>query len=77
MIPGTYAEWQACIVKKCGLQLTIPFLSERIQCLSDDTQPYTKDFIRCYGERHRQQVLLWLIKALEEKTTINTHNYDN
>lgn len=63
MIPQTYADWRRCIEVDCGLTLTPSFIAERIEELSDPRRERTAQFVRRYGDAHRQQVLGWFRQA--------------
>lgn len=63
MIPQTYADWRRCIEVDCGLTLTPQFIAERIDELSDPSRERTAQFVRVYGDAHRQRVLGWFQQA--------------
>lgn len=63
MIPQTYDEWRHCIEVDCGLRLTPGFIAERIAELSDADHERTRQYVRLYGEAHRQRVLEWFERA--------------
>ena len=66
MTPKTYSEWHECITVKCKIRLTVDFALERLKALENYQDPQTKRFCEIYGETHRQQVVSWMQKALEE-----------
>jgi len=63
MIPQTYTDWRRCIEVDCGLALTPQFITERINELADPGRERTAQFIRLYGDAHRQRVLGWFRQA--------------
>jgi hypothetical protein len=63
MIPKTFEEWRHCIEIDCGLKLTPEFIAERIAELSDVNHERTRQYVRLYGEAHRQRVLEWFERA--------------
>lgn len=65
IIPQTYEQWRHCIVVECGLELTPAFISERISALQNDSEHYTQQFVKLYGQEHRHKVLGWFIEAQE------------
>lgn len=63
MIPRTYDEWRHCIEVDCGLQLTPAFIAERIAELANTEHERTRQYVRLYGEAHRQRVIEWFEQA--------------
>ncbi|MBX2921897.1 MAG: hypothetical protein KF746_06880 [Chitinophagaceae bacterium] len=76
MVPENFPDWKDCITRRCGLHLSSTFIAERIRSLSDDTNRHTIEFVKCYGEQYRQQVIGWFTCALQEKHAVNNSNYD-
>ena len=64
-IPRDYAQWRHCIEVDCGLVLTPAFIRERRMELANLAHFRTRQFVDCYGERHRQRVLAWFEQASE------------
>jgi hypothetical protein len=64
MIPQTYEEWRHCIEVDCGLSLTPAFIAERLAELSQPDHERTRQYVRLYGEPHRQRVIGWFEQAL-------------
>lgn len=65
IIPQNYEEWRHCIVVECGLELTPSFIEERISSLQNNSEHYTQQFVRLYGQQHHQKVLSWFMQARE------------
>ncbi|WP_295843840.1 hypothetical protein ACM9XD_16410 [Xanthomonas sacchari] len=63
IIPDSYAAWRHCIEVDCGLRLEPAYIAQRIAALNDLTDHHTQQFVRCWGEPHRQQVLQWFAQA--------------
>lgn len=59
IIPQNFNEWQSCIVKDCGIPLTVEFIDERLAALANLNNEHTRQFIKCYGEAHYQQTVKW------------------
>ncbi|MFT4063594.1 hypothetical protein [Paraburkholderia sp.] len=67
-IPQTFDTWQHCIEHECGIPLTPDFIRERLSVLGDTDHAETHRFVRLYGEAHRQRVLAWFSRALENSS---------
>lgn len=65
-IPSSYEAWKNCITVDCNIKLTAAFIRERIAALSDVNNAHTQTFSKLYGDAHRQAVLHWFKKALQE-----------
>lgn len=65
VIPNTYAEWRYCIEEKCGIPLTLDFVSSRIESLQCASSENTKKFCKLYGEDYWRQVIAWFEQARE------------
>lgn len=63
IIPHNYEAWHHCITVDCGLELTPEFIKERITSLQDDKDFRTQQFIKLYGQQHRENILNWLQQA--------------
>lgn len=63
MIPTTYADWRCCIEVDCGLDLTPAFIAGRLAELRDAGHERTAQFVRLYGDAHRQRVIGWFEHA--------------
>lgn len=63
IVPQSYEAWHHCITVECGLNLRPDFIKERIESLQDDKDFRTQQFIRLYGQPHRQAVLNWFKQA--------------
>lgn len=63
MIPETYDQWRHCIEVDCGITLTRAFIDERLRELATPSDFRTQQFIRLYGEAHRDRVLGWFRQA--------------
>lgn len=66
LIPDSYAAWRHCIEVECGLVLHLDYIAQRIAALQDAHDHHTQQFIRCWGEAHRRQVLDWFAQARAE-----------
>jgi hypothetical protein len=65
--PQTFEQWRNCIERDCGIELSKPFCSKRINVLSDSESAETKRFVQCHGQRHLAQVLLWFNQVNNER----------
>ena len=65
IIPQNYEEWRHCIVVECGLELTPGFIEQRISSLQNNSEYYTQQFVKLYGQHHHQKVLGWFMQARE------------
>ena len=63
IIPHNYETWHHCITVDCKIKLTPEFIQERITSLQDDKDFRTEQFIKLYGDQHRQAVLGWFHQA--------------
>jgi len=63
IIPQSYEEWRHCIVVDCGLELSSKFIEQRLSALQDNSEYYTQQFVRKYGQQHHQRVLGWFRQA--------------
>ncbi|MCE3004489.1 MAG: hypothetical protein ACK59M_09790 [Pseudomonadota bacterium] len=63
MIPATYESWRRCIEVDCGLVLEPAFIAARLAELRDADHERTAQFVRCYGDAHRQRVIGWFEQA--------------
>lgn len=66
-MPNTYPEWRNCIEKDCGIKLTPDFAKERLQSLSNQSDPHTASFIKCYGKEYHEQVQNWFKQYLVDQ----------
>lgn len=62
-IPHNFDTWHYCITVECGLELTTTFIQQRIADLENLNDFRTQQFISCYGETHRKNVLGWFKQA--------------
>ena len=65
-MPRDYAAWRHCIEVDCGLSLTTPWIEQRIAALQDASDHHTRRFVELWGAEHRERVLAWFRRALEE-----------
>jgi len=65
IIPDSYQAWRHCIEVECRLQLTPAYIQARIAALNNPHDFHTQQFVRCWGEEHRQQVLGWFQQAAQ------------
>lgn len=65
-VPTTYAAWRHCIEVDCGLTLSAAYIAERIAALNSTREHHTQQFIRRWGEAHRQRVIAWFHQAARE-----------
>lgn len=59
MIPQTFEQWQQCIEKDCGINLTKHFARERLAIYENAENDETKKFITLYGEHHLFNIIQW------------------
>jgi len=64
MIPQSYDQWRRCIEVDCGIPLTPDFIRARLAELVEPSDFRTVQFVRLYGEAHRQRVITWFQQAL-------------
>ncbi len=69
VIPQNYEQWCHCIIVECGLELTPNFIEKRIASMQNESELYTKQFIRLYGRQYHQTVLGWLMQAQSRIST--------
>jgi len=65
IIPDSYQAWRHCIEVECGLHLTPDYIQQRISALDNPADFHTQQFVRRWGEAHRQQVLGWFRQAAQ------------
>ena len=63
VIPYNYEIWHHCITVDCDLELTPDYIEERISSLQDTNNFRTKQFVKLYGDQHRENVLSWFKQA--------------
>jgi hypothetical protein len=61
-----YQSWRKCIEIDCGIKLTPSFCRQRIKLLNNSLDSDTQKFIKLYGRVHRDNVITWFKKHLEE-----------
>jgi hypothetical protein len=62
-IPTNYAEWRECITVHCGIPLTLDYITERLNALSQVETEETIRFRRLYGDQHWRDVIHWFRQA--------------
>ncbi len=62
----TYSEWRDALTRRCGIALTASYAEERLAALQNPTNPTTAEFVRCYGDAYRRQVIAWFQRAAQE-----------
>lgn len=67
MLPENYKTWRSCIVEKCGIPLTLPYIQRRLIELRSSNLYETNRFIEFYGILHYQRIILWFEQAIEDK----------
>jgi hypothetical protein len=67
MLPENYESWRRCIVEKCGIPLTLPYIQRRLRELRSSDLYDTQRFIDVYGILHYQRIVGWFEQALEDK----------
>lgn len=65
-IPRDYTHWRRCIEVDCRIALTAEFIGSRQVELANLADYRTQQFIRLYGEGHRQNVLGWFVRSAAE-----------
>jgi len=65
IIPNSYQAWRHCIEVECQLRLTPDYIQSRIAALDNLADFHTQQFVRRWGEAHRQQVLGWFRQAAQ------------
>ena len=63
MIPQSYEEWLHCITVECSLQLTRPYIDQRLEVWRNDRLEETERFRRLYGDAHLKRVIGWFEQA--------------
>lgn len=63
IIPNDYPTWHHCITVECGIELTANYIEKRLAALEDDNDSTTQQFVRLYGQSHRQAVTSWFKTA--------------
>lgn len=69
IVPRHYADWRHCIEVDCGLWLDSAFIQLRLVALQNSDDPHTQQFVRRWGESHRQRVIAWFRQAHDELDT--------
>lgn len=68
MVPQSYDEWVNCITISCKIDLTIPYINERLDALRDSSNAHTKRYTQLYGESYLEQVIGWFEQALSDQS---------
>lgn len=66
IVPDSYAAWRHCIEVDCGLRLDADYIRQRIAALEDVRDFHTQQFVRRWGEPHRQRIVGWFRQAQEQ-----------
>lgn len=66
ILPNSYAAWRHCIEVDCGIRLEAAYIRERLSALQDPGDFHTEQFVRRWGEAHRQRVIAWFRQASAE-----------
>lgn len=64
--PETYAQWRYCITVECRIQLTLPFVAQRLAVWRNAQLEETVRFRRLYGDAHWRSVIGWFEHAERE-----------
>lgn len=67
IVPDSYEAWRHCIEVDCGLSLDAAYIRQRIAALEDPGDHHTQQFVRRWGEPHRQRVVAWFRRARDER----------
>ncbi len=59
----SYSEWRKAITERCGIKLSPEYARERIAALQNPADKSTGEFVKCYGDPYRQQVIDWFERA--------------
>lgn len=62
-IPETYEQWHQCITVDCAIPLTKHYIEKQLAVLQDQSNHYTQQFIRLYGQVHHKNVVDWFGQA--------------
>ena len=65
IIPHNYSTWHHCITVDCKIELSATYINQSIASLQDQQDFRTQQFVKLYGDHHRQQVLAWFQQALQ------------
>ncbi len=60
---NSYPEWRDALTVRCGIRLTPEYSRERIAALENNSDRHTTEFVKCYGEAYRKQVIAWFKQA--------------
>ena len=63
VVPDNYAAWKHCIEVDCGLTLDLDYVRGRIAALENPADIHTQQFVRRWGDLHRQRVIGWFHRA--------------
>lgn len=66
IVPDSYEAWRHCIEVDCALRLDAAYIQQRIDALEDSRDFHTQQFVRSWGEAHRQCVVAWFRQAKNE-----------
>jgi len=62
----TFSEWRHALTVRCGIHLTPEYARERIAALENPKDRHTAEFVKCYGDSYRLQVIAWFEQATAE-----------
>ena len=62
----SYEDWKHCITVLCDVQLTGPYIEQRLTALRDPANSTTQKFAAVWGEQHRLRVIGWFEQARQE-----------
>lgn len=63
VVPSSYAAWRHCIEIHCGIPLERAYIAQRLSALQTMQDFHTQQFVRRWGEAHKQQVIAWFHQA--------------
>ena len=59
----SYQEWHQAITIRCNIKLTPDYAEQRINALSNTSDPNTIEFVTKYGADYTNQVIQWFERA--------------
>ncbi len=72
IVPDCYVAWRHCIEVDCRVPLEPAYIEQRLIALQDIADFHTQQFVRRWGEAHRQQVMAWFRQAASDASALPT-----
>lgn len=66
IFPQNYESWRKCITKRCNIEFSLPYLTDRVAVFSDTKNDERQKFVALYGESWTKTVFSYFEQALSQ-----------